>query len=102
MNKQQILNKIELVDPIPNLIRDYKEVVYEALQEGILTLQEWNMVFKFYRDEYGYSILHYIKGAMFKTNYFITENPIMIKNRKMLEERFGVPILNAKEYNRLI
>lgn len=91
--------KIELVNPMPDLIDAYEEVVIRAIGKRLITLEEWNKRFKYYRDYAGYSFIHYLEAKMSgKINCFLTENPIMIENREELEDRFGIKIMNIKEF----
>jgi len=34
--------KIELVNPIPELISDYENAIIRAIAKGWITLEEWN------------------------------------------------------------
>lgn len=90
--------EIELVNPAEDLIEDYKKEVKKAIEMNLITLDEWNMRFKFYRDDYGYSFIHYLNCIYFKIDTFLTDNPIMLENRKELEKRFGVKIISSKEF----
>ena len=75
----------------------YEEVVSRAVKLKIIKREEWDNRFKNYRDEYGHSFVHYLECIMSKIDIFLTINPIMLKNKKELEERFGVKILSQKE-----
>jgi hypothetical protein len=91
--------KIELVDAMPDLVDAYEMVVLRAIGRGLITLNEWNKKFKYYRDDAGYSFIHLLEGKMSgKIDVFLTENPIMIENREELEDRFGIKIMNMKEF----
>jgi hypothetical protein len=91
--------KLEFVDPIPELVKDYENVVKAAIMMGLITEKEWNTRFKFYRDKAGYSFVHYLSCIMSieKINTFCTENPIMLDNRDELQKRFKVTIVTLKE-----
>jgi hypothetical protein len=90
--------KLEFVNPIPSLINDYEAVVIRAIARGWITEKEWNTRFKNFRDDAGYSMIHYFEAKMSgKIGTFLTENPIMIENRDELEKRFGIKIMNMKE-----
>ncbi len=75
----------------------YEEVVSRAVKLKIIKREEWDNRFKNYRDEYGHSFVHYLECIMSKIDIFLTINPIMLKNKKELEERFGVRILSPEE-----
>ncbi len=92
------LMKIELVNPIENLIGKYKAQVHSYIDAELITLEEWNERFKYFRDDCGYSIIHYLESAVNNIDLFMTENPIILKNRKELVKRFGVKIINTKEF----
>ena len=92
-------NEIELVNPIPELVDKYRNVVIRAIQLHLITLEQWNTRYKFYRDDCGYSIIHYLEGYMSgKIGTFITANPIMIDNRDDLQKRFGIKIITLEEF----
>lgn len=91
--------KIELVNPIPELVETYEDIIYRAIKQKLITLKEWNSRFKYFRDDTGYSFIHLLEGKMSgQINYFLTENPIMIENRNELEKRFKIKIMNMKEF----
>ena len=92
------LMKIELVNPIENLIGKYKALVHSYIDAELITLEEWNKRFKYFRDDCGYSMIHYLQAAMSNIDLFMTNNPIMLKNRKELMKRFGVKIITTKEF----
>ena len=75
----------------------YEEVVSRAIKLKIIKREEWDNQFKNYRDEFGHSFVHYLECIMSKIDIFLTLNPIMLKNKKELEERFGVRILSPEE-----
>lgn len=89
--------EIELVNPIPELAHKYRAYVHSFISNGNITLEEWNSRLKNFRDEYGYSIIHYLEAVVNRINLFVTLNPIMIENRKELEKRFGVKIRTPEE-----
>ena len=94
--------KIELVEPIPELVEKYRERVRVYLNLNLITLKEWNTKFKNYRDYCGYSIIHYLDAVILGLDAFITINPVLIKNRKELEKRFGLKISNPQEFGKEI
>ena len=77
----------------------YEEVVSRAIKLKIIKREEWDNRFKNYRDEAGHSFVHYLECIMSKINIniFLTLNPIMLKNKKELEKRFGVRILSPED-----
>ena len=89
--------EIELVNPIPELVETYKAVVTIAIRRGLITLEEWNTKYKHYRDEIGYSMIHYLECCMNGIGNFCTKNKLMLENRKELQDRFGVSIMTLKE-----
>lgn len=96
---RNITMKIELVNPIPELVETYEDIIYRAIKQKLITLKEWNSRFKYFRDDTGYSFIHLLEGKMSgQINYFLTENPIMIENRNELEKRFKIKIMNMKEF----
>jgi len=92
------MEQIELVHAIPELKEKYVYIVNRAIELNIITLHEWNRRFKFYRDESGYSFIHYLNCMMKGINNFITSNEIMINNGKELEKRFGVKVITINEF----
>jgi hypothetical protein len=88
---------IELVNAIPELENDYKKIVIRAISRELITLDEWNTKYKFYRDDCGYSMIHYLECVMHEIGIFLTSNPIMLNNRKELQKRFKVKIINLDE-----
>ena len=87
--KRKMINKL--------LEKEYEKVVSRAVELKIIKREEWDNRFKNYRDEFGHSFVHYLECIMSKINFFLTINPIMLKNKKELEERFGVKILSPEE-----
>jgi len=87
--KRKMINKL--------LEKEYEKVVSRAVKLKIIKREEWDNRFKNYRDEFGHSFVHYLECIMSKINFFLTINPIMLKNKKELEERFGVRILSPEE-----
>lgn len=75
----------------------YEEVVSEAIKLKLIKRKEWNNRFKNYRDKFGHSFVHYLECIMNKIDIFLTLNPIMLRNRDELQERFGVRILSPEE-----
>ena len=75
----------------------YEEIVLRAVKLKIIKRKEWDDRFINYRDEAGHSFVHYLECIMNKVYIFLTINPIMLKNKKELEERFGVRILSPEE-----
>ncbi len=96
------MDKIELINDIPELEDKYKERVKYFIISGLITLDEWNTRFKSYRDNYGYSIIHYLECVFNDINIFVTVNPIMLKNKKDLEKRFKVKVMTPKEFGERI
>ena len=89
--------EIELVNPQKDLIPIYKMEVEKFINLKLITLEEWNSRFKNFRDEYGYSFIHYLESTINELDTFITNNPVMLENRKELEKRFGVKIRTPGE-----
>ena len=87
--KRKMINKL--------LEKEYEKVVSRAVELKIIKREEWDNRFKNYRDEFGHSFVHYLECIMSKINFFLTINPIMLKNKMELEERFGVRILSPEE-----
>jgi hypothetical protein len=91
--------KLEFVNAIPELVGSYENVVKTAILTGLITEEEWNERFKFFRDDAGYSFVHYLTCVLNnKMTVFLTENPVMIEHRGELQKRFGVKIINLKEF----
>ncbi|MEK6884436.1 MAG: hypothetical protein AABY22_32690 [Nanoarchaeota archaeon] len=90
--------EIELVNAEPSLIEDYKREITRFIRNGMITLNEWNSKFKKFRDKSGYSIIHYLIASENNLDTFITMNPIMLKNKKVLQKRFGVKIQDPNEF----
>ena len=88
---------IELVNSIPKLENEYKKIVCWAIKKGLITEEEWNTRFKNYRDNCGYSFIHYLEAKMNKIDIFVTINPIMLDNREELQNRFNVKIQTLQE-----
>ena len=89
--------KIELVNPLPELEKQYQSAVKLFIRLELITLEEWNTRFKNFRDDCGYSMIHYLEAVLNKVDSFVTENPFLLGNRKELVKRFGVEILTAEE-----
>lgn len=90
--------EIELVNPAtPKLASQYRAYVHSFILNKNITLEEWNSRFKNFRDDYGYSIIHYLESVVNRLDMFITLNPIMIENKEELEKRFGVKIRTPEE-----
>lgn len=90
--------KIELVDAIPELESVYRSIVRRAIEKGLIAESDWNSRFKNYRDDVGYSMIHYLKAVMTGSiNCFVTHNPLMLDNRAELEKKFKLKIMTAKE-----
>ena len=97
------IEQIELVNAIPNLVTSYRSVIVRAIALHIITLEQWNMKYKFYRDDAGYSMIHYLEAYMNKTvDFFITSNPIMLNDREDLQKRFELKILTLEEFKELL
>ena len=94
--------KIELVDAISHLEDTYRGVVRKMIEADLITLKEWNSKLKTYRDDCGYSIIHYFEAYNHKAGVFVTINPIMLDNREELEKRFGVKIRTPEELTKEI
>lgn len=92
------LMEIELVNPAtPELASQYRAYVHSFIINGNITLEEWNSRFKHFRDDVGYSIIHYLEAVVNRISIFITYTKKMIENRKELEKRFGVKIRTPEE-----
>ncbi len=89
--------KIELENPLEGMEEKYREEISKFIARGIISLEEWNKEFKFYRDDFGYSIIHYLISASNNLDIFVTNNPLMLKNKKKLEKRFRVKIITLEE-----
>lgn len=89
--------KIELVNALPELEADYRKEVQLLVDKEIITLEEWNTKYKDYRDDCGYSILHYFSAYLNNIEVFVTLNPIMLENRDELVNKFKVRILTLEE-----
>ena len=89
--------EIELVDATPDMEDDYRMAVKLYIDLDLITLEEWNTKYKFYRDSCGYSMIHYLNCVVNHIDCFITINPIMLDNRKELIERFNVQIMTLEE-----
>jgi len=89
--------EIELVNSIPELEDKYKRIVCLAIDKELITEAEWNTRFKNYRDDCGYSFIHYLEAKMNNIDRFVTVNPIMLDNRKELQNRFNVKIQTPQE-----
>lgn len=94
------LNRIKLVDAIPELKKEYRRSVKSFIKADLITLKEWNTRFKDYRDEIGYSMIHYLEAVMNNISNFCTVNPIMIANKTELVERFKVNIIIPNDFVR--
>lgn len=92
--------KIELKDSIEGLEEIYRSKVNEFIRLGLITLDEWNTKFNAYRDDSGYSIIHYLTCVVEKIDIFLTSNKIILENKQELEERFNVKILTPDEINK--
>lgn len=90
--------QIELIDPIPELEEHYRDVVRKVIDKELITLYEWNIRFKFIRDEFGYSIVHYFNCLFFDIDCFLTVNPMMLENKEEFEKRFKIKIMTWDEY----
>lgn len=90
-------DKIELVNALPTLEAPYRNTVRRIITEKKITLKEWNNKYKHYRDEYGYSIIHYFEAYIREIEAFVTNNPIMLKNKIELKKIFGIEILTVGE-----
>jgi len=88
---------IELVGAIPGLVDMYTLEVSQFIKRGLITEEEWNTKFKHFRDNCGYSIIHYLTCVGQKDACFVTANPIMLDNREELEARFNVPIKTMQD-----
>ncbi len=82
------------------LEKQYKEIVSRAVKLKIMKRKEWNDRFKTYRDECGHSFVHYLECIRNKIDVFLTTNPIMLRNRNELQERFGVRIASPEELHK--
>lgn len=80
------------------LEKSYRDLVEKFIEAKIITLKEWNTKFYKYRDSCGYSIIHYLYCKFNGMGHFITENPLMIKERKKLIKRFGIQIFTLNEF----
>ncbi len=89
--------EIELINAIPELENQYKAYVKSFIDAGKITLEEWNSRLKNFRDDDGYSIIHYLESVVNRLDIFVTLNPIMLENREELEKRFGVKIKTPEE-----
>jgi hypothetical protein len=90
-------SEIQLINSIPELEEEYRRTIQKFIDSGILTLEEWNTKYKFYRDKYGYSMISLLECVFFNIDLFITENLLILQDRKDLEKRFGIRIKNAQE-----
>lgn len=79
------------------LKQEYEKVVSRAVKLKLIKRKEWDDRFINYRDEYGHSFVHYLECIMHKIEVFVTINPIMLKNKKELQNRFGVRIASPEE-----
>ena len=92
--------KIELVDALPTLIAPYKNIVRNMINKKKITVKEWNTKYKDYRDQYGYSIIHYFEAFRLGMDTFVTTNRIMLEDKEDLQKRFGVMIKDPIEATR--
>jgi len=90
--------KIELVEALPLLEAPYRNIIKRMITEKKITLKEWNSKYKNYRDECGYSIIHYFEAYFSGVEVFLTINPIMIENREELQKIFNVLIMTPEEF----
>ena len=93
---------IQLVNAIPEIEDDYREVVIRAIQNKLITLDEWNQNYKYYRDDVGYSIIHLLECSMRRIEAFVTSNPIILMNKKDLEKRLNVKIFTLEEFIEIV
>lgn len=91
------LMKIELFKAIPELEHKYRAYVQSFIINQNFTLEEWNSRLKYFRDEVGYSIIHYFEAVENKSDIFLTFTKSMIENRDELEKRFGLKIRTPEE-----
>ena len=92
--------KIELVKAIPELEHKYKAYVHAFINSGKFTLEEWNSRLKYFRDDVGYSIIHYFEAVTNMVDIFLTFTKEMLENRDELEKRFGVKIRTPEELSK--
>ncbi len=92
------LMKIELIKVIPELEHEYRAYVHSFISNGNFTLEEWNSRLKYFRDDVGYSIIHYFEAVVNRLDIFVTFTKKMLENREELEKRFGVKIRTPEEF----
>lgn len=93
---------IELINPIPELVISYEATIKNAISLKLITLEEWNTRFKNYRDSAGYSFIHYLDCIIGKIGVFVTNNPIMLKDRLEFQNRFKVAIVDLDEMMKMM
>ena len=97
MINEDEFNKLHL-----DLEKAYETVAAAAIKKGLMTKVEWETRFKFYRDEVGHSFIHLLECVMASEgiNTFLTSNPIMLENKKELQDRFKIEILTLDEFSK--
>jgi len=75
-----------------NLEVEYEKVAKRAIKQKLITRKEWDTDFKFLRDEWGHSFVHYLEAIIAKLDLFVTINPRMLERKEELEKRFKLKI----------
>ena len=83
-----------------------KRIITLAVEKGIFTLEDYNKNYKGkYLDHYGVdSFMNYLSFLMctelkdLKSSCFVTLCEKMLKDRKKIEEKFGLKIISPGEY----
>lgn len=81
-----------------------KEIISDAIERGLFTEEEYNAKFKDnYNDSYGIDSFSQYIGTVLHIRdtdediVFVTLNDNLLRDRDMLEDRFGVKILQVEE-----
>lgn len=77
---------------------NYNKIVNEAIEKGLITQEEWETKFKFYRDQYGHSFVHLLECRLHDIGFFITLCPVILENRQELQGKFQVKIMTPLEF----
>lgn len=80
------------------LEEEYELVASEAIGKGIITEDEWEEKFKYYKDGLEHSFVDYLVCILEGIEIFLTNSQILIENKEEFEERFGVKIVTTEEF----